>query len=190
VPNEIRSLYDFQVPQQGHQETLHRLGKPGEITAHFRSKGLTFTFEAIAFLIVIGMGVLWMRKSATYKVAFLVFAGVLGMLDFGILSPANSLIAIAWVRAVCCVAALWIGMGLLPLFGVILAKLKQAPKPPKPPAPPPRIPVQLNPAPAPAPQPAPAPAPPPITPQPAPAKPSDDDVMELPEVKDEGKDGK
>ena len=188
VPNEIRSLYDFQVPQQGHQETLHRLGKPGEITAHFRSKGLTFTFEAIAFLIVIAMGVFGMRKSATYKVAFLVFAGVLGMLDFGILSPANCLIAIAWVRAVCCVAALWVCMGALPVLRTLFHSFKHQPRPQS--QVPTRIPVEMNPpqptpSPAPAPVPTPAPAVPPPLPKPDPA--NGEESIELPEVDDQGK---
>ena len=185
VPNEIRSLYDFQVPQQGHQETLHRLGKPGEITAHFRSKGMTFTFEAIAFLLVIALGVFGMRRSPTQKVAFLVLAGVLGMLAFGILSPANCLVAIAWVRAVCCVAALWVCLAALPFFRSLIHWYKGRPKPTIPERKMP--PVVMNPPPMPAP--APKPAPPPA-PAPKVEKTPAEDVIELPEMRDQDDKGK
>ena len=185
VPNEIRSLYDIQVPQQGHIETLHRLGRPGEITAHFRSKGLTFGYEALAFLLIIAAGVAGLRKPLTHKVTLLVFAGVLGMLAFGILSPANTLIAIAWVRALCLVTFLWIAMGMLQLLGAVVAWFKRKPKPPPPTVTPPSRPPSPPPAVS-TPVPAATPTPSPAAPRPAPLPPADAaEIIELPELSDE-----
>ena len=161
VPNEIRSVYDFQVPQQGHAETLRRLGPPAVITAHFRSKGLTFALEALAFLLAIATGIVGMRWPLHRKVAFLVFAGVPGMLAVGVLSPANCLIAIAWIRGLCCVTALWAGMALLPILGIIAGWFKHRPKPPPPAVAPPPPPAPTGGGPTtPGAEPAPQPVPP------------------------------
>lgn len=190
VPRETRSLYDFQVPQQGHLETLHRLGRPADITVHFRSKGLTFAFEAAAFLLIIVLGVLGIRRPLTHKVAFLVLTGALGMLALGVLSPANCLVAIAWMRAVWCVALLWIVMGIFPLGGAVIRRFRHRPPPPPSP-PPPSPPPQFKPGPASVPPPAPAPPSPARTPVPTKATPpADEEVMELPELTDEVEGGK
>jgi hypothetical protein len=151
VAPDVRSLYDFQVPQQGHAETLRRLGPPADVTAHFRSKGVTFTLEAIAFLLVIGAGVVGLRWPLSRKVAFTVLTGVTATMALGIFSPANSLVAIAIIRAVFCVALLWLVLGVLPVLGFISSRLEGRPRPPKSPPPPsspgpvaPRSPVLPN----------------------------------------------
>ena len=189
VPNDIRSLYDFQVPQQGHAETLRRLGPPADVTAHFRSKTFTFFIEALAFLLVVAAGLFGLKWSLSRKAAFIVLVGVLGMLALGLLSPANSLIAIAWIRAVCCVVALWIFFAVGPVLGALRQWFKRKPRPPQSPPPPsappspPRGPVLPTAAPAPMPQPSAPPQGGTMTGSSSPVE-----VIEIPEVKDE--DGK
>ena len=136
VPNEVRSLYDFQVPNQGHPETLRRLGPPAAITAHFRSRHVTFFMEALAFLFIIAAGVAGLRWPLHRKVAFLVVAGALGMTAIGVLSPANCLVPIAWIRALCFVTVLWVVMAVIPVLAAIAGWFKRKPKPPPPPLPP------------------------------------------------------
>ncbi len=187
VPNDIRSLYGFQVPQQGHAETLRRLGPPADVTAHFRSKTFTFFIEALAFLLVVAAGLFGLKWSLSRKAAFIVLAGVLGMLALGLLSPANSLIAIAWIRAVCCVVALWIFFAVGPVLGALHQWFKRKPRPPQsPPSPPPSSPAPRGPA-MPSAPPMPQPSAPPqggtMTGSSSPVE-----IIEIPEVKDE--DGK
>jgi len=55
----------------------------------------------------------------------------------GIFSPANSLVAIAIIRAVFCVALLWLVLCVLPVFGFISSRMKRGPRrPPNSPPPP------------------------------------------------------
>ncbi|MDB6075473.1 MAG: hypothetical protein JWO89_3113 [Verrucomicrobiaceae bacterium] len=182
VPSDFRSLYDFQVPQQGHAEILRRLGAPAPVTVHFRSKGVTFAFEAFAFLLIVALGIFGMRWPVRHKLGFLVLGGVLGMIAIGMFSPANCLVAIAWMRALFCVALLWFVCGFITLVKTFLRRPKHDPKP-RPPAPPPRMPVTAPPSFRPAP--ASAPTPPPVQCPPPGPSPSPDDSIVLPELKDD-----
>lgn len=56
VAGDVRTLYGFQVQQQGHREVLHRLGPPAEIDVSFRGKRITFFYQAIAFLLSLVAG--------------------------------------------------------------------------------------------------------------------------------------
>lgn len=168
VPPEVRTLYDFQVPRQGQKEVLRRLGPPAETIVHFRSRTVTFVCESIAFLLVIAGGIAAMRWKGSHKFAAVIVAGTLGMLALGVLSPSNSLIAIAWMRALMCVVGFWIILAFCPVLCYLGSRFKSRPRPPSLPQPP-------KPAPGPVPSPAPA----------APAAPAV--PVELPEVKDETK---
>lgn len=116
VASEVKSLFDFQVPTQGHQETLRRLGPPATITASFRSKKLTFGFEAVAFLFTVLIGVSLNRSSVSGKLPFVVIFGCGAVLATGLLSPVNALVANAVILAVGMIIALWLLLGFFGLF--------------------------------------------------------------------------
>jgi len=129
VAAEVKSLFDFQVPNQGHLETLRRLGPPAKITASFRSKKLTFAFEAIAFLLTALLGVSLSRRALIKKLFFVVILGCGAVLATGLLTQANAAIANAVILAVGLVIGLWLLLGFLSLFK---RKEPAAPAPPSP----------------------------------------------------------
>ena len=116
VAAEVKSLYDFQVPGQGHLETLRRLGPPASITTSFRSKKVTFAFEAIAFLLTALIGVSLARRTLTQKLFFVVIFGCGAVLATGLVNQANSVIANAVIIAVVLVIGLWMLLGFFSIF--------------------------------------------------------------------------
>ena len=139
VASETKSLFDFQVPTQGHQETLRRLGPPATITASFRSKKLTFGFEAVAFLFTALVGVSLNRSSVSGKLPFVVIFGCGAALATGLLNPVNALVANAVILAVGMVIGLWFVLGFFGLFGTRVRRTEEKPAaapfiPPPPPA--------------------------------------------------------
>lgn len=116
VPGEVKSLYDFQVPGQGHLETLRRLGPPASITASFRSKKVTFAFESLAFIITALIGVSLTRRMLTQKLFFVVIFGCGAALATGLVNQANSVVANAVILAVGLVIGLWLLLGFFSLF--------------------------------------------------------------------------
>jgi hypothetical protein len=136
VANDTRTLFGLQVPQQGHLETLRRLGPPAEVVASFRSKKATFALEALAFLAAFLAGLLaWRtpgdRRPATEKTTgvrrsvaafadrcgwwqplgrralYVVVFGFGAMLLTGIVGPANVPVLIAMMLGVVVVVGVW-----------------------------------------------------------------------------------
>lgn len=180
VASEVKSLHDFQVPQQGHPETLRRLGAPAKIGVSFRSKKITFAAEAAAFIITLLIGVFCCRCSMGCRLFYVVIFGCGPMLLTGLLSAANSRIACSMILAVGAAIGIWIMLAVLGICGGWFRR-KDKPQPPAASAPPPAQPPpsQIGPsltaakaaaAPPPAnveaaaqPLPKPSPAPPPDT---------------------------
>jgi hypothetical protein len=160
VAAEVKSLFDFQVPNQGHLETLRRLGPPAKITASFRSKKLTFGFESIAFLLTALLGVSLSRRALIKKLFFVVILGCGAVLATGLVTQANAAVANAVILAVGLVVLIWFFLGFLSVF-----KRREHPAPPQP-TPKPNFvttskPVSPTPPPPPAPKVDSKPAPPP-----------------------------
>lgn len=126
-----RALFGFQVPQQGHLETLRRLGPPAEIQVTFRGGKLTFAYEAAAFLITLLAGLLFGGRSPARRIGLVAAAGFGGLLATGLVGPANMPVA----RAVMLAAALLAGLWLLTGFVALLTRRKKAPLPPASPPP-------------------------------------------------------
>ncbi len=191
VAGEVKSLFDFQVPTQGHQETLRRLGPPATITASFRSKQLTFGFEAIAFLLVALLGVSLNRSSLSGKLSYVVIFGCGAVLATGLLSPVNALVANAMILAVGMVIALWLGLGFLGLFRrrervLVQDHALRSDASHEPHVPPPHSPAAtVNPQPRPASAAPPSPAPTSGKKLPPPSAPPPD--LEFPEVRSDDK---
>lgn len=204
VAAEIKSLYDFPVPEQDHIETLRRLGPPAKIGVRFRSEKITLAFEAAAFLITLLIGVLCCRCSVTSKLVFVVFFGFGPVLATGLLAPANVPVALAMILAAAAAVGIWMVLGVFGVFGAIFRRRRgpsssatRSPPPSMPstgavtaPSPPPVAPAPATEAAAaakPSVQPAASAAP--LSGLPAPLSPPD--VLEFPAVEDQsGGEGK
>lgn len=206
LASETSNLFDFQVPKQGLRETLRRVGAPADMDVSFRSRKITFALEAVAFLLTFLAGISCWKCPLSKKVLFAAIFGLGGMLMTGLLSPANSLVAIAVMLAAGAVVLLWLALGCFGFCGALLRRIKEGkPKSPvktspsaasttskRPPmtAPTPHAPAPktasgpAQPAAAKAPPPAPA-APTPPAPPPAAQPPGSVDILELPELTEE-----
>jgi hypothetical protein len=147
VQADLRTLYGIQVPQQGHLETLRRLGPPAEITLGFRGKKVSFFYNSLFFMAALLVGLALWRADIQKKFLYIVIGGVGAMLLTGLVGPANISVAVSVMLAVGAVTGLWLVKGAL---GVLAGLFKRRPG---------RV-VVLTPAPVPAP----APAAPPSTP--------------------------
>lgn len=194
VPAEVRSLYDFPVPEQDHIETLRRLGPPAKIGVVFRSEKITLAFEAAAFLLILLLGACCGRCAVSSKLVFVVIFGFGPALATGLLSPANNRVAHAMILATAIAIGIWMVLGMAGVCGAMFRRGRRPSVPPasSPPSMPPASPP--NPAPqsevkSPAAKPVELPmasAPPPPK-QPAP--PSPPDRLEFPAVDDPSKAG-
>ncbi len=108
VEAEARSLFGFQVPQQGHLEVLRRLGPPAPLTVKYRSAKLTFAAEAAAFLITLLIGLRCSRCPPAQRLLFLAVAGFGALLATGLLGAANVPVANAVMLAVALLTGLWL----------------------------------------------------------------------------------
>ena len=122
VGSDAKALFDFQVPQQGHLETLRRLGPPATITAQFRSSKITLGIEAIAFMLTALIGVFCTRSSLSRKFFFVVFYGCGAILATGLLSPVNAPVATAVVLAVLLSIVLWLIRGSFVVIGALFKR--------------------------------------------------------------------
>jgi hypothetical protein len=130
IAADQRNTFDFQVPQQGHLEVLRRLGAPAEISAHYRSRTLTFFWEALAFALVVCAGLFGLKWSTGRKLSFLVVGTLVSMLIIALLSPSNAVLGVGIVRGLGVVMIIWIGCALRKLISAIKLKRAQKPKPP------------------------------------------------------------
>lgn len=131
VPSDLRTLYGLQVPQQGHLETLRRLGPPAEVGLGFRGKKVTYFFEAMMFLAALLVGLRLWKASPQKKLLYIALGGVGSMLLTGLIGPANIPIALSTMLAVGLVAGLWCGVAVLQTMAALL---RRKPRPPAPPA--------------------------------------------------------
>lgn len=113
VAGDVRTLYGFQVQQQGHREVLHRLGPPAEIGVSFRGRRVTFFYQAIAFLLALVAGVRVWNGSTTDKLRYLGIFGLGAMLLTGLWSAANVPVLLAAMLAALILTLTWIFRSLL-----------------------------------------------------------------------------
>ncbi|MFN0078863.1 MAG: hypothetical protein ACKVY0_20575 [Prosthecobacter sp.] len=151
VAGDVRTLYGFQVQQQGHHEVLHRLGPPAEIGVSFRGKRITFFYQALAFLIALVAGVRCWNGSTTDKLRYLAIFGLGAMLLTGLFSAANVPVLLAAMLAAMMVMFTWLfrsalGMALRVWQFVYAWWTKRHTKPPAPTTPPPVPPTNPTPA--------------------------------------------
>lgn len=126
VPADLRTLYGLQVPQQGHLETLRRLGPPAEIGLGFRGKKVSYFWNSLFFLAAILVGLRLWKEPVQSKMLYIALGGVGAMLMTGLLGPANISVALSVMLAVGLVTGLWFGCGGL---SVLTAFVKRKPKP-------------------------------------------------------------
>ncbi|HYF36236.1 MAG TPA: hypothetical protein VD994_13160, partial [Prosthecobacter sp.] len=107
VEGDTRSLYGLQIPQQGHLETLRRLGTPAEMRLGFRSKKMTFALEAAAFLAALLAGWWVWRQPLARRALFVLIFGFGAMLLTGLVGPANVPVLIASMLGVLLVLGVW-----------------------------------------------------------------------------------
>ncbi|MCB1209082.1 MAG: hypothetical protein KDK97_07130 [Verrucomicrobiales bacterium] len=189
VPAQLRGLYGVQVPQQGHLETLRRLGAPAAVTAHFRSAKMTFLYQGMAFLGALFLGLILWSASARKKLLYIALLGVGGVLATGLVRAANVPIAVAVIMAVGLIAGVWILKSLWPIVAGACTGVKEwrarrnrKPEPVKKATPPPSVPSAPPPATV---------ASAPATPVVPPVEPVSADDLEFPDLnraEEEGKD--
>ncbi|WP_294391489.1 hypothetical protein [Prosthecobacter sp.] len=113
VANDVRTLYGFQVQQQGHREVLHRLGPPAEIDVGFRGRRITFFYQALAFLISLAAGIRVWNGSPADKLRYLAIFGLGAMLLTGLWSAANVPVLLAAMLAAMILTFTWIFRSML-----------------------------------------------------------------------------
>jgi hypothetical protein len=113
VAGDVRTLYGFQVQQQGHREVLHRLGPPAEIGVGFRGRRITFFYQAMAFLLSLVAGIRCWNGSTTDKLRYLGIFGLGAMLLTGLWSAANVPVLLAAMLAALILTLTWIFRSLL-----------------------------------------------------------------------------
>ncbi|HSJ02489.1 MAG TPA: hypothetical protein VK956_08555, partial [Verrucomicrobium sp.] len=107
IPDSERSTFDFQVPTQGRNYVLHRLGAPAATDVSYRSRGFSYFLESLVFVGVLALGIRRWHYPMQDKFRFLVIFGVGGLLLTGLLSAANAQVAKGAVLATAVVAGLW-----------------------------------------------------------------------------------
>lgn len=107
VSGESRALFGFQVPQQGHLETLRRLGEPAESVIGFRSAKFTYVLQALGFLLAFGGGLWWAGPSLRLRMTWVLGIGLAAMLLTGVAGPAEAPVLISVMLGVAALAAGW-----------------------------------------------------------------------------------
>lgn len=133
VDAQSQSLFGFQVPRQGHLETLRRLGAPAESVIGFRSSKLTYALQALAFFLVLVGGLWWAGSSVQRQLGWVIGFGLGAMLLTGLAGPANVPVLIAVMMAAGLLAGWWILMLVLIVGSLLLKKRREkaAAPPPK-----------------------------------------------------------
>ncbi|MCX6854302.1 MAG: hypothetical protein NTV80_05290, partial [Verrucomicrobia bacterium] len=126
VPQDLRTLYGLQVPQQGHLETLRRLGAPADITLGFRGKKVSYFWNALAFLIALLVGLKLWKAPLQTKMLYLTLGGVGSLLLTGLLGPANIPVALSIMLGVGAIAGLWFSLGSLSVAKAIFKRKPMA----------------------------------------------------------------
>jgi hypothetical protein len=111
IPADQKAAFDFQVPTQGRNVVLHRLGEPAAIDVSFRSRGFSYFLEGVVFFVVLALGVARWNAPLRTKFRYLLIFGLGGILLTGILTPANGQIIKGSVFAAGIMAAAWTACG-------------------------------------------------------------------------------
>ncbi|RBP47417.1 hypothetical protein DES53_101214 [Roseimicrobium gellanilyticum] len=107
IPADQKAAFDFQVPAQGRNVVLHRLGEPAAIDVSFRSRGFSYFLEGVVFFVVLALGVARWKAPLRTKFRYLLIFGLGGILLTGILSPANGQVVKGSVFAAGIMALAW-----------------------------------------------------------------------------------
>jgi len=172
IPAQHKAALGFQVPEQGQNVKLHRLGAPASVTVHFRSRTTAFVLEAIVFLLVCISGWLVTRKPLSNRVAWALGISLVAIISTGVLSAANGRMAKSAVLAVGLVVFIWLLAGVFSFFRRAGRRVRAAVSPPSTPVPPPSF---ASPPPT-----AEATAPPPVA-----QTPLTDDTLEFPKLRED-----
>ena len=111
IPPDQKAAFDFQVPTQGRNVVLHRLGEPATTDVSFRARGFSYFLEGVVFFLVLAMGLARWRAPLRAKFRYLLIFGLGGILLTGILSPANGQVAKGAVFAAGLMALAWVVCG-------------------------------------------------------------------------------
>jgi hypothetical protein len=107
IPADQKAAFDFQVPTQGRNVVLHRLGEPAAIDVSFRSRGFSYFLEGVVFFLVLALGVARWKAPLRTKFRYLLIFGLGGILLTGILTPANGQVVKGSVFAAGIMAVAW-----------------------------------------------------------------------------------
>jgi hypothetical protein len=113
VPVETRAVFGFQVPQQGHLETLRRRGPPAEAVLVFRARWITRALEAGAFLLALLLGLACGRLAAGTRFGILLVAGFTLLLGTGLAGPSDVPVLMAALAAVALLLGWWFAAAVL-----------------------------------------------------------------------------
>jgi hypothetical protein len=113
IPADQKAAFDFQVPTQGRNVVLHRLGEPAAVGVSFRSRGFSYFLEGVVFFVVLAFGVARWKAPLRTKFRYLLVFGLGGVLLTGLLTPANAQVAKGSVFAAGIMAVTWTICGFL-----------------------------------------------------------------------------
>ena len=134
IPADQRASFDFQVPTQGRNVILHRVGEPAATDVSFRLRGFSYFLEGVVFFIVLAIGLARWRSPLALKFRFLLIFGLGGLLATGWLSAANGQVAKGAVFASLIMAVLWTVCGTFRgIKNLIFRPKPQSSPPPQPP---------------------------------------------------------
>lgn len=147
IPAQQRNTFDFQVPTQGRNFVLHRLGAPAGTEVSYRSRGFSFFLETVVFFLVVAVGLGRWSYPLADKFRYLLVFGLGGMLLTGLLSAPNAQVAKGAVLAAALMGILWTAGGILAKFQRLFSRGRRKPvtapaaplpatAPPMPPSPP------------------------------------------------------
>jgi hypothetical protein len=125
------------VPKQGQSVKLHRLGAPAAIDVGYRARKVSFTVEALVFLLVAFWGVAGLRRPLSWKAGWVIVLGLLAVVCTGVVSPVNARVAKVVVLALGFVVLVWFVLAMIGWFRAIGRRLATAPAPK--PAPQPKV---------------------------------------------------
>jgi hypothetical protein len=128
-PGSGSAGFDHPVPREGQHIILRRLGAPDAVQASFLSKGYSYTIQAFAFIIALGVGILLLRLGFVVKVFYFIAVGLGALVVGGAILPRSQTFC-HWIFVGVAVAAgIWILVALARLCGCCVKRSVPPPRP-------------------------------------------------------------
>lgn len=127
-PGSGKAGFDHPVPREGQHIILRRLGAPDAVHASFLSKGYSYTIQAFAFILALGVGLLLLRLGFVTKVFYFIAVGLGSLVVGGAIYPRSQAFCHWIFIGVAVAAAIWLLVAVGRLLGGCCKK-KPSPDP-------------------------------------------------------------